>query len=528
MKMTFIGAAREVTGSCTYLEACGKRFLVDFGMEQGHDVYENAKIPCAPAQIDFVLLTHAHIDHSGLLPFLTAGGFTGQIHATAATANLCEIMLRDSAHIQMFEAEWKNRKGKRSGREETAPLYTMEDAEAAIAKFVPHAYDEAILLADGIRTRFIDAGHLLGSASIELALTENGETRTIVFSGDVGNNDQPLICDPTYIEKADYAVMESTYGDRLHERAADYAQSLADLISQTFAKGGNVVIPSFAVGRTQELLYFLRQIKERGLVMVQPDFEVYVDSPLAIEATEIFNRNTASCFDAEALAYVKSGRNPIAFPGLKTAVTADDSRAINFSQNPKVIISASGMCEAGRIRHHLKHNLWRAECTILFVGYQAAGTLGRAISEGAKKVQLFGEEISVNARIETLPGMSAHADKNGLIRWITAIGGLRHVFINHGEKDTAERFAALLHTEHQLAADAPYTGWEFDLLADAFVSKEIPAELEHKPAAVSAVFARLTAALERLTALVKASRGRTNKDLARLTDRINDLCDKFE
>lgn len=527
MKMTFIGAAHEVTGSCTYLEACGKRFLVDFGMEQGRDVYENVRIPCAPSQIDFVLLTHAHIDHSGLLPLLAAGGFHGQIHSTAATANLCEIMLRDSAHIQSFEAEWKNRKAKRSGKEITEPLYTMQDAETAISLFVQHAYQEKIRLADGIEMRFLDAGHLLGSASIEIWLTENEQTRKIIFSGDIGNINQPLIADPTYPDAADFAVMESTYGNRLHERPADYVQALAEVVNETFAKGGNVVIPSFAVGRTQELLYFFRQIKERGLVTVYPNFEVYVDSPLAIEATEIFNRNQESCFDAEAIAYVRSGKNPIQFPGLKTAVTSDESKAINFSKDCRVIISASGMCEAGRIKHHLKHNLWRQECTVVFVGYQAEGTLGRALVEGAQKVTLFGEEIKVKAQIRQLPGISGHADKNGLITWITHIQGLKRVFVNHGESTAMDEFTQTLNSEYQLHAYAPYTGCEVDLLTGEILHDEKPAEIVRKPAS-NPVYDRLLNVLQRLTALVTASRGRTNKDLARLADRLTDLCDKWE
>ena len=315
MKLVFIGATHEVTGSCTYLEACGKRILIDFGMEQGRDAYENVRIPCTPGEIDYVLLTHAHIDHSGLLPLLFAGGFTGSIHATDATTSLCSIMLRDSAHIQEFEAEWRNRKAKRTGAEPYVPLYTMQEALGAIDLFVPHPYDQIETLCPGIQIRFVDAGHLLGSSSIEIWLTEQDTQRKLVFSGDIGNYDQPLLRDPQYLTEADYVVMESTYGNRLHDKPKAYEPALAEILESTFAKGGSVIIPSFAVGRTQEMLYFLKRVKEAHLVKTCPDFPVYVDSPLAIEATEIFQKNQNSCFDEEAMEYVQRGENPIHFIG---------------------------------------------------------------------------------------------------------------------------------------------------------------------------------------------------------------------
>ena len=526
MKLTFIGATHEVTGSCTFIEACGKKFLVDFGMEQGINVYENEKIPCAPSEIDFVLLTHAHIDHSGLLPLLCAGGFAGKIHCQKATENLCSIMLRDSAHIQEFEAEWRSRKGKRKGVKEVTPLYTMEDAEKAIAVLCPHTYEEETELSEGIRVLFRDAGHLLGSSGIRLTLTEGDETRTIIFSGDIGNEHIPLIRDPQYFDKADYAVMESTYGNRLHDKPSNYAEALAKVVDETLGNGGNVVIPSFAVGRTQELLYFFRQIKQEMLVTSVPDFEVYVDSPLAIEATAIFNRNEDSCYDEEALRYVTAGVNPISFPGLKIAVTSDESRAINFDKKPKVIISASGMCEAGRIKHHLKHNLWRRECLVLFVGYQAVGTLGRKLVEGARSVKLFGEDIAVGATIMQLPGMSGHADKNGLDRWISAISGLRHVIVNHGEDSTMEEYSQHLREEFGLTADCPYSGATLDLITGEFVNAE------PKPAArteqESTPYLRLKAAADRLQKLIGRSSGLSNKELAQMTDTLNNLCAKWE
>lgn len=527
MKMTFIGADHEVTGSCTYIEACGKKFLVDFGMEQGIDYYENAKIPCPPSGIDFVLLTHAHIDHSGLLPLLYAGGFSGEIHATEATCNLCSIMLRDSAHIQEFEAEWRSRKGKRKGLAEVEPVYTMADAEGAIALFVPHKYMEEIQVCDGIKIRFVDAGHLLGSASIEIWLTEEGVTKKIVFSGDIGNVDQPLIRDPQYIDSADYVVMESTYGDRKHDKVVNYVEHLASIIQTTFDRGGNLVIPSFAVGRTQELLYFIRQIKDDGLVKNHADFPVYVDSPLAIEATHIFNENKSSCFDEEALSFVNKGINPISFSNLNIAVTSDESRAINFDSVPKVIISASGMCEAGRIKHHLKHNLWDEKNTILFVGYQALNTLGRSLVDGAKTVKLFGEEIAVKAQILVLPGISGHADIDGLDKWITHIKEPKKVFINHGETNSVESFKEHLRTQYNINAFAPYSGASCDLMTGDFVNIT-PIKIVKKPNAGSPAYQRLCASLERLSELVRKSSGFTNKDLAKLTDTINNLCAKWE
>ena len=418
MKLIFVGAAHEVTGSCHYIEVGGKHILVDYGMEQGVNVFENVPLPVDESLIDYVLLTHAHIDHTGLLPLLYAKGFRGQVYATDATADLCSIMLRDCAHIQMMEAEWKNRKAKRS--ESVAamePLYTMEDAEGVIKRLVSCHYDQKVVVCDEMTIRFSDIGHLLGSASIEVWLTENGNTKKIVFSGDIGNKNDPLLRNPSTTKTADYVVMESTYGDRLHAvERPDYVHELAAILKETFDRGGNVVIPSFAVGRTQELLYFLRKIKVDGLVKGHEDFPVYVDSPLAVEATEIFQENRMECFAGEALDMVREGINPLSFPGLKLAITSDESREINFNETPKVIISASGMCEAGRIRHHLKHNLWRPECSILFVGYQAVGTLGRLIVEGIDEVKLFGESIQVRAEIKKLVGMSGHADKNGLMR----------------------------------------------------------------------------------------------------------------
>lgn len=529
MKMQFIGAAHEVTGSCTYLEIGSTRLLVDFGMEQGQDVYENAKIPCAPGEIDYVLLTHAHIDHSGLIPLLYAGGFSGEIHTTQATASLCSIMLRDSAHIQEFEAQWRSRKALRKGEEPYVPLYTMSDAIGAIELLRSHKYEERFQLCEGIEVRFIDAGHLLGSASIEIWATEGNETRKLVFSGDIGNINQPLIRDPQYIDEADYVVMESTYGDRKHNRPKNYTTALAQVLQTTFDRGGSVIIPSFAVGRTQELLYFLRQIKEESMVKDHDGFPVYMDSPLAIEATGVFLRNQNSCYDEEALSFVKAGINPITFPDLQLITTPEESRAINFDKRCKVIISASGMCEAGRIKHHLKHNLWQPQNTILFVGYQAYGTLGRSLVEGTTSVKLFGETVQVAAQIKQLPGISGHADVDGLINWISAIRNVKRVFVIHGESKTTDTFTAYLQNELKLNAYAPYSGTEFDPISGEITLEAVPKPIARKSGhKTNTVYQRLLAVLERLTKLIKQSEGRTNKDLAKLTDQISEICNKFE
>ncbi len=531
MKLVFVGADHEVTGSCHYLNACGKHILVDYGMEQGSNYFENCALPVAESLIDYVLLTHAHVDHSGMLPLLTARGFRGQILATEATADLCSIMLRDCAHIQMQEAEWKNRKAKRSsGVESHEPVYTMEDAENTIKRIVPCLYDTVIDLCDGIRVRFTDVGHLLGSASIEVWATEEGQSRKIVFSGDIGNKNQPLIKDPTGTKEADYVVMESTYGDRLHSlEKPDYIGELTEILQETFDRGGNVVIPSFAVGRTQEILYFIRKIKEDKLIQRHGNFPVYVDSPLAVEATGIFHKNESSCFDEEAMSLVRKGINPISFPGLRLSITSDESKEINFDSVPKVIISASGMCEAGRIRHHLKHNLWRPECTILFVGYQAAGTLGRALVEGVNEVKLFGEPIEVRASIKTMTGMSGHADKNGLIEWIEGFQEKpRKVFVVHGEDSVCRSFAECLQFEHGIKAYAPYSGTEFNLLSGKLEYEAVPIPIVKKAKTVSDVFTRLLAAGQRLLAVIRKNEGAANKDLAKFADQINSLCDKWE
>ncbi len=537
MLLEFLGAAHEVTGSCHYVEFGDKHILVDCGMEQGADLYVNQEIPVNAAAVDYVFITHAHIDHSGLLPLLYNHGFRGQIFATAATTQLCGIMLKDSAHIQMFEAEWKNRKAKRAGEPEVVPLYDMNDAMGVLTQFVSCDYDSIVEVCENLKVRFVDAGHLLGSASIEMWIAEETEDgrqeRKIVFSGDLGPGNRPMIRDPEYIEDADYVVMESTYGDKEHSAPPDYARELATVIKDTFIRGGNLVIPAFSVGRTQEMLFFIRRIKLEGLLPEFQNFEVYVDSPLAVEATSIFNKNVKDCFREEALALVHQGINPISFPGLRMAITSDESKMINFDEKPKVIISASGMCEAGRVRHHLKHNLWRKDSTILFVGFQVPGTLGHSLLNGARQAKLFGEVVEVRAKILNLPGISGHADVNQLLRWVGAFSGRpEKVFVVHGEDSVTEQFAARITEKFGIPAYAPYSGDAFDLLTGACIREGSRARAAKKDKsagkASNNVFARLLAAGGRLMTVIQRCEGMPNRELGKFADQINNLCSKWE
>ncbi len=534
MKIQFIGATHEVTGSCTLLEVGGRYYLVDCGMEQGVDVFQNIPLPVPANAIEAVFLTHAHIDHSGMLPKLCRDGFRGPIYATEATCDLCNIMLRDSAHIQESEAQWRSRKAERAGEPLVEPAYTMDDALAAIKLLRPCRYLEPIQAAEGVILRMNDIGHLLGSAAIELWLTEKGETRKIVFSGDVGNINQPLIRDPQPVAETEYLVIESTYGDRLHDRYRGNAvQELAECIQRAFDRGGNVVIPSFAVGRTQEMLYAIREIKQRGLVYGHDNFPVYVDSPLAVEATGIFLQSHESNFDEETMEVIRQGVNPIWSQGVTLSVTSEESKLINMDPNPKVILSASGMCEAGRIRHHLKHNLWRRDSIVLFVGYQAVGSLGRKLQEGAKSVKLFGEEIAVNAEIATLHGTSGHADKDGLLNWLAAFPEKpKMIFVNHGDDQSCEAFRTTLDALGYYA-EAPYSGTEYDLLTGKMTVftegvKIDRAQVFKGTQRAKQVYGELLAAAEELLALVRKRRGNTNKDNAKLTAQIRSLIDKWK
>lgn len=529
MKLIFLGATHEVTGSCTLLEACGKRLLIDCGLEQGADTFENCEIPVLPGEIDAVLLTHAHMDHSGKIPALVKNGFTGPVYATEATYKLSTIMMRDSAHIQEFEAEWQNRKAKRAGGPIYEPLYTMADAEQTLTQFKSYPYGKSLEIFPGITVKFFDAGHLLGSSSIYISINENGIEKTLLFSGDLGNVNRPLIRDPQGAEQADYVVIESTYGDRLHGPRLDYVGQLSQILQETFDRGGNVVIPSFAIGRTQELLYLIRTIKEQGLVRGHDGFPVYVDSPLAVEATKIYSDGLFGYYDQQTLELLEQGTDPILFKDLRLSVTSDESKLINSDKTPKVILSASGMCEAGRIRHHLKHNLWRAESTILFVGYQSQGTVGRKLADGASYVKLFGEDIAVHADIRELDGISGHADRDMLVSWL---GNMDHkpetVFVNHGDEVVCESFARLLE-EKGYKAIAPYSGDGYDLLTgEAFQKGKITRVGKKGTKRASEVYQKLILAGKQLTRLIESMKGASNKEIASFTDQINNLIQKFK
>ena len=474
MKITFLGATKTVTGSNFLVEAAGKKFLVDCGMYQGKAALEmenSEEFLYNVSEIDFMLLTHAHIDHSGRIPKLYNEGYRGPIYAHRATVDLCSIMLPDSGHIQETEVEWKNRKRLRAGLEPLPPLYTAEEAAKCLEIFKPVEYDQIIDVADNIQVRYNDAGHMLGSSIIEIWVTENGKTEKIVFTGDLGNNDIPLLDSPTMIEDADYLVMESTYGSRLHMRNDDKAKIFLDVVSETLDHGGRVVIPSFAVGRTQEILYEIDKIKDSHKddeefqrkyqqLMKTP---VFVDSPLAISATEVFKKNT-DLFEEEVQEKLRHGDHPLEFPGLQFTRTADESKALNETYYPSIIISASGMCDIGRIKHHLKHNLWNPSSTILFVGYQAPGTLGRSIVDGADKVKIFGEEISVNARIEYIEGYSGHADQEWLLNFVYSfIKKPKHIFLVHGEEESEEVLKGLIEKNTQIPVTIPSFGEKYEV-----------------------------------------------------------------
>ena len=463
--------------------------MVDCGMYQGmaEEEYENdAPFDFNVQEIDFMLLTHAHIDHSGRIPKLYNEGFRKKVYAHKATCDLCSLMLPDSGHIQEMEVEWKNKKRVRKGESPKPPIYTAEDAARCLEIFEPVKYDEIVEVAPGINARFNDAGHMLGSSIIEVWITEDEKTEKIVFSGDIGNNDIPLLSEPTMIEDADFLVMESTYGNRLHIRNDDKAKEFLKIVSETLDKGGNVIIPSFAVGRTQEILYELNKIKETKddeefireykTLMKAP---VFVDSPLAISATEVFKENM-ELFDEETKKQISSGDNPLEFPGLHFTVTADESKALNESTVPSIIISASGMCDVGRIKHHLKHNLWDEKNTILFVGYQAPGTLGYSIVNGAKKVKIFGEEIAIKARIEYIEGYSGHADQEWLMNFVYSFNNKKpkHIFLVHGEEESVNVLAGKIQDEAKIPVTIPSFGQTFELKEIPDLISTIPS---HKP-----------------------------------------------
>ena len=474
MKITFLGATRTVTGSNFLVEAAGKKFLVDCGMWQGNSELEmqnTEDFEFNPQEIDFMLLTHAHIDHSGRIPKLYKEGYRSPIYAHKATCDLCTLMLPDSGHIQEMEIEWKNKKRKRKGEKELPPLYTAEEALRSMEVFEPVQYDEIIEVTPDIHFRLNDAGHMLGSSIIELWVKENGEETKTVFTGDMGNNDLPLLDSPTMIDSADYLVMESTYGSRKHLRNDEKAEMFLNIVSETLDNGGTVVIPSFAVGRTQEILYEINKLKEvkdddefRRKYKTLMKASVYVDSPLAISATEVFRENT-NLFEPEVIEAMEKGDNPLEFPGLKFTRTADESKALNESTESNIIISASGMCEVGRIKHHLKHNLWNPKSTILFVGYQAPGTLGYNIVKGDKTVKIFGEEIAVNARIEYIEGYSGHADQDGLMNFVYSFRTKKpkNIFLVHGEPEAQDVLKEKIESEIGIPVVIPEFGETYDI-----------------------------------------------------------------
>ena len=533
MKLSFFGADQCVTGSCHCLEVGGKRILIDCGLQQGRDEVDNRSLPFAPGSIDYALITHAHIDHSGRVPMLIKNGFQGRILTTRLTAQLMSIMLQDSAHIQESDAEYKNRKNRRAGRPEEEPLYTVADAQR-VPEFIDTCeYSQPVHLCDGVDAVFIDAGHLLGSASIRLTLTEGGQTKTIVFSGDIGNVDQPIIRDPQFFTGADYVVMESTYGDRNHTEVWSYTGQLAQIIDETLGKGGNVVIPSFAVGRTQELLYFIREIKDQGLVTSVPNFPVYVDSPLAKSATTIFCGDLRGYLDEDALELVKDGTHMFNFPGLHLTETVDESKSLNEDHTPKVIISASGMCDAGRIRHHLKYNLWRADSAVVFVGFQSPGTLGRTLLDGVTSVKLFGEDVAVRAKVVNFQGLSSHADHDHLLDWISHFKEPlpQHVFVVHGDREVAPVFAQAV-SQLGFTAHAPQYTEEYDLLtctqlAAGYLPQRKTRTFDGAPR-VTAAYQKLVQLGDSLVGLIRRSKGRDNKTLAAFAEALRKILDKFE
>lgn len=478
MKLTFLGAAKTVTGSCFLLEVGKTKILVDCGMFQGRSQEEamnEQPLPVPPSEIDYVLLTHAHIDHSGRIPWLYVNGFKGEVLATKAAIDLCGLLLPDSGYIQEFEMEWKNRKRKRAGRKPLEPLYTQLQAQECMKIFKTVAYDEKLQLENNITVRYRNSGHMLGSAFIEVWIREDKKETKLVFTGDMGNRDIPILKDPVYIQEADYLIMESTYGDRLHQDKKNKAERFLDIVLETLDRGGNVIIPSFAVGRTQEIIYEINKTLTFPPEKVKKlmNAPVYLDSPLAINATEVY-RNNLECYDEEARWYVENGDNPLDFPNLHFTRTADESKAINRITGGCIIISASGMCEAGRIKHHLKHNLWREKSTILFVGYQAEGTLGQRILDGAKKVKIFGDEISVNAQIESIDGYSGHADYMGLLDWVEKFDHKpKRIFLVHGNEKAMDSLSERIVDGLNIETVIPSRGESFVIEALREVSREI-------------------------------------------------------
>ena len=537
MKITFLGAARTVTGSNFLVEGAGKKFLVDCGMWQGkaeQEMENDQEFEFEPTDIDFVLLTHAHIDHSGRIPKLYKEGFRNKVYAHKATCDLCALMLPDSGHIQETESEWKNRKRMRRGEKPIPPIYTAEEAAKCLEIFEAVQYDKIIEITPEIHVRFNDAGHMLGSSIIEVWVKEDDKETKTVFTGDLGNNDIPLLSPLTMIEDTDYLVMESTYGSRLHVKNEQKAEIFLNVVSETLDNGGTVVIPSFAVGRTQEILYELNKLKEEKedeefirkykILMKTP---VYVDSPLAISATEVFSDNM-DLFDEETKEEMAKGDNPLEFPGLQFTKTADESKALNEDPRASIIISASGMCEVGRIKHHLKHNLWNPKSTILFVGYQAPGTLGYNIVNGAKTVKIFGEEIAVNARIEYIEGYSGHADQELLMNFIYSfIKKPKHIFLVHGEPESQDILRDKIESDTGLGVTIPEFGETYELKDDILLTNKIHRKVnKNLKVEVSERIEKIKEELKDMENYVKQDiqdENLRNEDIFRINEKIKDL-----
>ncbi|MBR6253402.1 MAG: MBL fold metallo-hydrolase [Clostridia bacterium] len=537
MKITFLGATRTVTGSNMLIEVGNKKFLVDCGLYQGQDkeiLLNTEDFLFSPSEIDFMILTHAHIDHSGRIPKLYKDGYRGPIYATKATVDLCSIMLPDSGYIQESEVEWLNRKRMREGKHPVDALYTAQDAIDSQVLFEKVNYDEEVQITPEIRVRFTDAGHMLGSAIVEVWVNENGEEQKLVFTGDLGNDDIPLLRSPSTVEDADILIMESTYGNRDHMRKEDKAREFLEIVSKTLEQGGNVVIPSFAVGRTQEILYEIQKTKQSDDLEFRREFDeimdapVYVDSPLATSATEVFLRNLDS-LDESVQQEIREGKKPLDFPELRFTQTVEESRALNENANKSIIISASGMCEVGRIKHHLKHNLWRHDSTILFVGYQAVGTLGRKIVDGAKSVKIFGEEISVNANIKYIEAFSGHADRTGLLNFIDAFERKpKQIYLVHGDEEAQLSLADEITDRFDIPVDIPYHGDVFELSPRRYTKVgEIKSPNEYKYARLELLerIETLKEEIEDMTTMIKEDlkRETTDKKVEELTEQIKDL-----
>lgn len=525
MKITFLGAAQTVTGSCYILENGQNRFSIDCGMHQGNAEIEKRNLdmaPYRPQELDFVLVTHAHIDHTGLLPRLVAQGFKGPIYATPPTLDLMRIMLLDSAHIQEMEAEWRSRKRQRHGQATEPALYTTADAEACLPLLKPVEYDAAFEPGPGVRVTYRDAGHILGSALIELEYAEKEGTTKLVFSGDLGRPDQLLVSDPSHVDTTDYLFLESTYGDRDHKDDRNSLDELAEAVAYAYKNGEKVIIPAFAVERSQQIIYALSLLSEKN--HLPADMPVYLDSPLAIQATEIFKKHP-EYFDLETRERIAAGKNPLDLPNLRFTQNTEQSRAINTSKGPAVVISASGMANAGRIKHHLRHNLWRKGASVVFVGFQAAGTPGRKIVNGAKKITILGEEVAVAAKIFTINGFSGHAGQSELMAWLRRFKDHNHlrVILTHGEPHSQEGLAELVRQE--LGVEAHIAAYREELILEPGLAMRPVVDVEKAAPRIDWEF--LLQDSERLYAefrkRVEQVRQRSWTDQTELRDRVMDV-----